>query len=122
MTPSIPFSRPSASSVWEAAADHFAIAELRLGQLDGRRHQSANFERLLDEGLDARDIKGLHEVIESAELHGLDCGVAFAAGGHKDDGQPFVDFADAVEKLEAGNAGEEHIEEQDVGFVLAYEG
>ena len=65
------------------------------------------------------EIERLGEVVERAALDGLDGGVEVAVRGDDDDAGRRGDLAELRERRESVHAGQPHVEEDDVGRMLA---
>ena len=100
-----------------AGPDEGAVAPVVGGLAEHERqtHAGGHVERLADDLLELLQVERLVQVVEGAQLHGLDGGIDRLRSGDEDDRDPRVDGAYLRVDREAGSVGQIEVEEDDVG-------
>jgi hypothetical protein len=107
---------------FDAAADKQVAGPLgRVGSRERDRdvHHPPRLNGLLHQLAQRGQLQGLGDVVVRAELHGFNGRFAPRSGRDEDHRQPPVDLLDALKDAEAGLAGQDDIEQYDVGADLA---
>ena len=88
---------------------------------DGLAHVAGGLEGIGHELLETRDVEGLQQVVERAQLHGLDGRLGGAIGGHEDDRELGVRLPDAAQRLQPVDPRHPHVRDHQVRPDLGHQ-
>jgi hypothetical protein len=105
--------------------DNLAEVVMAAGLLHVVAHAHAQGEHLaraVEGGDHVGKMEGLDEVVEGAELHGFNGAVDHVVGSHHQDDGGGVGLLEAAEDFDAVDAGENDVEQGEVGLLLGEDG
>ena len=84
--------------------------------------EGEHFAGAVEGGDHVGEMEGLDEVVVGAELHGFDGAIHHVVGAHHEDDSGGIGFFQAAEDFDAIDAGQNDVEQSEVGLLLGEDG